>query len=82
MSSVTRIDIEQAKLDPGAIFARPDDVLTAPGLSKGDKLTILKRWETDAEALLRAGDEGMAETAANGELVRAVQAALETLETD
>ena len=54
-----RVDLDKAKLDPGAIFRSPQAVLGAPGLSAEDKKAILIRWEADAEALLRATEEGM-----------------------
>ena len=40
-------------------FKRPMDVVDATGISAGDKLSILKAWETDERALQRAEDEGM-----------------------
>jgi hypothetical protein len=53
------IDLDKAKLDPASVFHKPKDVLGAPGLSIEDKKAILIRWEADAEALLRATEEGM-----------------------
>jgi len=40
-------------------FKRPMDVVDATGISAGEKLSILKAWETDERALQRAEDEGM-----------------------
>jgi hypothetical protein len=40
-------------------FKRPIDVVDATGISAGEKLSILKAWETDERALQRAEDEGM-----------------------
>jgi hypothetical protein len=57
-------------------------VLKAQGLSAETKKAILMRWEEDAEALIRATEEGMppADNRRNpGELLRTVQAALATL---
>ena len=78
----TAIDLERAKLDPGSVFSSPADVLDAPGLSDADRKAILVRWESDAEALLRATEEGMppAESRAPAEVLRSVQAALLRLE--
>ncbi len=75
------IDLDQAKLDPASVFSAPKDVLAAPGLSLEDKKAILIRWEADADALLRATEEGMApsDNRNPGELLRAVHQALETL---
>jgi hypothetical protein len=75
------IDLDKAKLDPASVFRAPKDVLGAPGLSVEDKKTILIRWEADAEALLRATEEGMppADNRSPAELLRAVHVALESL---
>lgn len=82
MKTLSAADIEQAKLDPASVFHTPEDVLQA-SLAPEDKKSILLRWEEDAEALIRATDEGM-EPSDNrrspGELLAAIQAALETLE--
>ncbi|ODA68776.1 hypothetical protein A7A08_00610 [Methyloligella halotolerans] len=81
MAKLSAAELEEAKLDPSTVFDRPQDVLSADGLSEADKRAILKRWEMDADALLRAGDEGMDEDAASGELVRAVRSALDKLDS-
>jgi len=75
-------DLDQAKLDPASVFHAPEDVLRTTELSVEDKRAILKRWEADAEALLRASEEGMSpmENRSAAELLRAVQRALLSLE--
>jgi hypothetical protein len=82
MKTLSAADIEQAKLDPASVFHAPEDVLQA-SLASEDTKSILLRWEEDADALIRATDEGM-EPSDNrrspGELLAAIQAALETLE--
>ena len=82
MSVDTAIDLEKAKLDPGSVFSSPEDVLEVHGLTDEDKRAILLRWEDDAEALLRATEEGMppVETRAPAEILRSVQAALSRIE--
>jgi hypothetical protein len=82
MNVDTAIDLEKAKLDPGSVFSSPADVLEAHGLSVEDRKVILLRWEDDAEALLRATEEGMppVETRAPAEILRSVQAALSRIE--
>jgi hypothetical protein len=77
------IDLDKAKLDPASVFRAPKDVLAAPGLSLEDKKAILIRWEADADALLRATEEGMppADNRNAGELLRTVHEALETLQS-
>jgi hypothetical protein len=75
------IDLDKAKLDPASVFLAPKDVLDAAGLSVEDKKAILIRWEADAEALLRATEEGMPpeDNRSPAELLRAVHLALEIL---
>jgi hypothetical protein len=75
------MDIEQAKLDPATVFRHPEDVLKVVGVSTEDKKAILLRWEEDAEALIRATEEGMppSDNRGPGELLREVQAALQAL---
>jgi hypothetical protein len=82
MLKTVTMDIEQAKLDPATVFRKPADVLKADGISREDKKAILLRWEQDAEALIRATEEGMppADNRGPGELLRDVQAALQTLD--
>jgi hypothetical protein len=74
-------DFEQAKLDPASVFHAPEDVLRVAGLSAEDKKAILIRWEEDAEALIRATEEGMSptENRSPGELLRSVHAAMQSL---
>lgn len=76
------MDVEQAKLDPASMFHRPEDVLKAD-VSPADKKAILLRWEADAEALIRATEEGMPPSdnrRGPGDLLREVQAALLSLD--
>jgi len=82
MATVSGIDLDQALLDPASVFAAPADVLRAQDLPAETKKAILNRWEEDAEALIRATEEGMPpdDNRRNpGELLRAVQAALAAL---
>jgi hypothetical protein len=75
------IDLDQAKLDPASVFSSPHDVLAAKGLTEEDKKSILNRWQEDADALLRAADEGMpVEHRSPGELLRAVHEAMQMLD--
>ncbi|MGB0057069.1 MAG: hypothetical protein WBQ20_10030 [Methyloceanibacter sp.] len=80
MKTADVVDLDKAKLDPASVFHAPKDVLAASGLSIEDKKAILMRWEADAEALLRATEEGMptADNRNPAELLRAVHLAIET----
>lgn len=72
-----RIDLEQALLDPASVFAAPEDVVAHPGLTREQKIDILKAWEYDAVETAVATEEGMPGDE-NG-LLRRVLLALETL---
>ena len=76
------IDLDQAKLDPGSVFRTPEEVLGAEEVSPEEKRVILARWEADAEALLRATEEGMppSDNRSPAELLRAVHEAMLRLE--
>jgi hypothetical protein len=83
MKTLSTAEIEQAKLDPTAVFRRPEDVL-ASTLSPEDKKTILLRWQDDADERMQATDEGMPpadEDSSPAEQLRAVQKALEALKS-
>jgi len=55
----TAIDMDRALLDPGSVFATPEDILRHDGLSKEQKIEILRRWEYDASENCVAVEEGM-----------------------
>ena len=54
-----QVHLGKATLDPATRFKRPMDVVEATGIPAGEKLSILKAWDADERALLRAEDEGM-----------------------
>jgi len=51
--------VDRAKLTPATIFKSPMKVVEANDIEPVEKLAILKAWEADERALLRAEDEGM-----------------------
>lgn len=53
------MDFDKALVDPASVFASPDDVVTAEGLSDEDRIRILRRWEYDARELTVADEENM-----------------------
>ena len=69
--------VNRAKLNPARAFKSPMDVVETNDIEPAEKLAILKAWEFDERALLRAEDEGMGE----GEHahLQKVQAALDHL---
>jgi hypothetical protein len=53
------VDLERARLDPGAVFAGPEALRDHPGLTREQKVELLRRWEYDARELSTAEAEGM-----------------------
>jgi hypothetical protein len=51
--------VDKAKLSPARIFKSPMDVVETNDIGLSEKLAILRAWEADEQALLRAEDEGM-----------------------
>jgi hypothetical protein len=48
MGKLSGVELKRARLVPSAVFASPDEVLEAAGLSRTQKIAILRRWEFDA----------------------------------
>jgi hypothetical protein len=48
MGKLSGIELKRARLVPSAAFASPADVVRAAGLSRAQKIAILRRWEFDA----------------------------------
>lgn len=48
MGKLSSIELKRARLVPSAVFASPDEVVGAAGLSRPQKIAILRRWEFDA----------------------------------
>ena len=57
--SMIHLDLEKARLDPGAVFETPEDLLEHPELDRPQKIELLRRWEYDAKELEVAEEEGM-----------------------
>jgi hypothetical protein len=53
------VDMEQALLNPGSVFATPEEVLAHDGLTQQQKIDILQRWQYDASDVAVAEEEGM-----------------------
>ncbi len=70
----TAIDMDRALLNPGSVFATPEDLLHHDGLSKEQKIEILRRWEYDASENCVAVEEGM--PGGEGDLLRRILLAL------
>lgn len=76
----TSIDMDQALLDPGSLFAAPEEVLAHDGLTRQQKIEILRRWEYDASEVSVAVEEGMPD--GDGDLLQRILLALEQLSVE
>lgn len=54
-----QIDFELAVLDPSAVFATPEEILTCNTLSRRQKIRLLQQWQYDASSIAVAEEEGM-----------------------
>ena len=54
--------LEEILADPAAVYNSPRDVFDDKNLNEDEKSEILRTWEEDAKALLRAESENMAAT--------------------
>ena len=54
-----QIDFALAFLDPSAVFAMPEEILTCGSLSQQQKITLLQQWQYDESSIAVAEEEGM-----------------------
>jgi hypothetical protein len=73
-------DMEQALLNPGSVFETPEALLLHEGLSKQQKIEILRRWSYDASENGVALEEGM--LGGESDLLRRILLALDRLAGD
>jgi hypothetical protein len=52
MGKLNGLELKRARLVPSATFASPDAVLQSEGLSRAQKIEILRRWEFDIRCSL------------------------------
>lgn len=71
------IDADQLRLDPGAVFASPEALLDYQGLSRIQKVDMLRRWHYDAAEVAVAEEEGM--PGHDSDLLRRILLALQKL---
>lgn len=70
-------DLERGLLDPASVFSGPEQLLALEGLSKAQKIEILRRWEYDASEQCVALEEGM--PGGESDLLRRILLALDRL---
>lgn len=71
------VNLEQALLDPASVFATPEEVADHAGLTREQKIDILRLWEYDAAEAEVATEEGM--RGGNDDLLRRIVLALDGL---
>ncbi|MBL27765.1 MAG: hypothetical protein CMM50_09485 [Rhodospirillaceae bacterium] len=54
------VEFDKARRDPAGVFKDPAAIADHPGLSRAQKVELLRRWEADARELAVADDENMA----------------------
>ena len=75
---ITRaVNLEAALRDPASAFAAPEDVAAHAGLTREQKIEMLRLWEYDAAEAEVATEEGM--PGGNGDLLQRILLALEGL---
>ncbi len=73
-NSGERIDLRKAMLDPALVFSGPEDLLKRDGLTREQKIEILRRWKFDAVQLQVAEEENMRSEQPSDILDRVLQA--------
>jgi hypothetical protein len=73
------INFDEAIHDPAAHFQRPRDILNADGLSRAQRLRLLRQWEYDAMQLQVATEENMPAPGKEQAPLQEIHAALEQL---
>ena len=77
MSGVSKIKMEEARLDPRAVFGEPMQVVASKSLTPEQKRDILEKWREDEIGLQRAEGEGMGD--GENDMMRRVDGALHAL---
>ena len=74
------IDLEQALLDPAAVFSAPEAVPKCSDLTREQKIEILRRWEYDARAMEFAEEENVGGSGQTSDLLSRVLDGLHALD--
>ena len=60
MTEIMHLDSEKSRFEPDAVYKKPSDVVDKPGLTRGQKIATLERWNLTLQDGIRATGEGMA----------------------
>ncbi len=82
MAVISSLNTDQARFNPETQFRTPRELAAAVGLTRGQKLAGLRRWEQKIADQLRASDEGMPapDSTADAELLREIGRIVDELE--
>ncbi|MDX2157070.1 MAG: hypothetical protein SFW09_11235 [Hyphomicrobiaceae bacterium] len=61
MALISKVNRQAALSDPEAEFERAADVVECAGLTRGEKLSALRQWQSAVQRRLESADEGMVE---------------------
>jgi hypothetical protein len=59
MTVITRINTQEARFNPEAVFDGPEQLLEEVALTRGQKVAALEQWAKSVELRLDASAEGM-----------------------
>jgi hypothetical protein len=82
MSEIMRINPDKARLDPETVFEKPAEIEKHVGLTRGQKLATLRRWEADVTQRLEATTEGMPSndtTSADAALLKEIKIVIDAI---
>jgi hypothetical protein len=51
MGELSGVELKRARLVPSSVFASAEEVLRSGGVSRAQKIAILRRWEFDARSV-------------------------------
>ena len=60
MTEIVKVNTEKSRFEPDAVYAKPIDLVNEPGLTRGQKIAALERWNLSLQDRIRATGEGMA----------------------
>ena len=84
MGEIMKLNTEKARLEPDCVFSRPLDIVCEAGLTRGQKIAALRRWDQALQDRIRATGEGMTpaagRTADEAEMVEEIGQALQFLQ--
>lgn len=82
MSQILRLNSQEARFNPEAVFDGPEKLLEEPALTRGQKLAALEQWAKSVTLKLDASAEGMPSSGTesdDAELLRRIRIAEDKL---